>query len=110
MTIFNQLIDFYYVLIYIVIGSVITLPMAFEGFIEEYKMSSNSMIKAIRGKRSIKDRLLTPCVYFFSFIIFIAFWPIVLVFTIRDKLKKIRLKKSRKDRTFILEKNISFKN
>ena len=92
MTIFNQLIDIYYVLIYIGIGSVITLPMAFEGFIEEYKMSSNSMIKAIRGKRSIKDRLLTPCVYFFSFIIFIAFWPIVLVFTIRDKLKKNKVK------------------
>ena len=92
MTTFNQLINIYYVLIYIGIGSLITLPMVIQGFIEEYKISSNSMIKAIRGKRSFKDRLLTSWVYFFSFIIFIAFWPIVLVFTIRDKLKKNKVK------------------
>ena len=72
--------------IYLGIGLVFTSGYIISAQIEKRGRSSE-LYNALRGPRSLKDKMLTPFVYLFAATVFTIFWPIVLIFAINDRIQ-----------------------
>ena len=76
------------ILIYLVIGVVISVKPLFTYASEYYKKVNNGFVRAIYGDIPLKEKLLMPLVFAISFVAFVIFWPIFSIFHIKDLILK----------------------
>jgi hypothetical protein len=72
------------IMIYLVIGLVISAKPLYSNVSEYYKRANNGFIRGIYGEIPLKEKLLMPVVFVISFVAFVLFWPIFSVFFIKD--------------------------
>jgi hypothetical protein len=85
------------IMIYLVIGVVISVQPLYSNVSEYYKRANNGFIRGIYGEIPLKEKLLMPLVFAISFVAFVLFWPIFSVFFIKDLILK-------KQETLLVEK------
>ncbi len=76
------------IMIYIVIGVVISAQPLYSNVSEYYERANNGFIRGIYGEIPLKEKLLMPLVFAISFVAFVLFWPIFSVFFIKDLIIK----------------------
>ena len=76
------------IMIYLVIGVLISIKPLYSNVSEYYKRANNGFIRGIYGEIPLKEKLLMPVVFVISFVAFVLFWPIFSVFFIKDLILK----------------------
>ena len=76
------------IMIYLVIGVVISIKPLFSNVSEYYERANNGFIRGIYGEIPLEEKLLMPLVFAISFVTFVLFWPIFGVFFIKDLILK----------------------
>jgi hypothetical protein len=76
------------IMIYLVIGVVISVQPLYSNVSEYYERANNGFIRGIYGEIPLKEKLLMPLVFAISFVAFVLFWPIFSVFFIKDLILK----------------------
>ena len=76
------------IMIYIVIGVVISAQPLYSNVSEYYKRANNGFIRGMYGDIPLKEKLLMPLVFAISFVAFVIFWPIFSLFFIKDLIMK----------------------
>jgi hypothetical protein len=80
--------------IYLGIGLVFTSGYIISAQLEK-RGRSKALYEALRGPRTLKDKILTPFVYLFAAIVFTVFWPFVLIFAINDRIQSKKYEEER---------------
>lgn len=76
------------IMIYLVIGVVISVKPLSSNITEYYERANNGFIRGMYGEIPLKEKLLMPLVFAISFVAFVIFWPIFRVFFIKDLILK----------------------
>jgi hypothetical protein len=76
------------IMIYLVIGVVISIKPLFSNVSEYYERANNGFIRGMYGEIPLKEKLLMPLVFAISFVAFVLFWPIFSGFFIKDLILK----------------------
>jgi len=102
MNIFKNLIisNPYYVLAYLIAGFIIFIYPLKEAIENIYYRTNHEMIIAIGGNFSTKDRILSPILYIFCFLVFVVIWPIPAAFLLHQYWKSEKDEKIFKESKF----------
>jgi hypothetical protein len=76
------------IMIYLVIGLVVSVKPLYSNAREYYERANNGFIRGMYGEIPLKEKLLMPLVFAISFVAFVIFWPIFSAFFIKDLIIK----------------------